>query len=252
MGASDWAAGLSDATTDAESGPLRILDVSALSANALRTMPKQRHTNLAALEDGSVLVTANRIAAGALLGSQIVWLSSVVPTERRLTPSEYVSVHSLLTWYGDAIMPSVGFVATVSGYLRYRRSGSLKALVGIAALTVAGISTFPGHRINIRIRGLRPNTDGPLAEREVQRDRDSWGRIHRIRTAGGLVAALALLSDAKREVTIGRPRKGSRLGWMDGIAGLAALVGAVEWAPHIVMVASNSDRRVAPQCETNQ
>jgi hypothetical protein len=205
-------------------------------------MQIQRHAHVAVPEDGSVLTTGNRLLAGALFGGQIVWLSAVVPTCRRLTSSEYIKVHTLLTWYGDGLMPAVGVSTTLTGYLRYRRSGSLNALVGTAALTTAGIAAVPNLRINGRMRELRSNPDAEPSERELHRDRDRWAFNHAIRTAGGLVAFVALLSDGTREVSIGRPRTGSRFGWMDAIAGLVVLVAGREVSQHVTMMARNRSR----------
>jgi hypothetical protein len=203
-------------------------------------MLKPTHAPLAAREDGSVLVSGNRLLAGVLLGSQIVWLASVIPTYRRLTPSEYVKVHSLLTWYGDGLMPAVGFSATVTGYLRYRQSGNLNALLGTAALTAAGIGTLPNHRLNIRTRELTPTA---LDEQQVERDRHRWAVTHALRTAGGLAAALTLVPPATREIALGRPRKGARLGWMDAVAGVVVAGVSRELAPHVAMMARRSLRR---------
>jgi hypothetical protein len=201
------------------------------------TMLTQRQTTLTAPEEGSALVTGNRVLAGALLGSQIVWLASVMPTYQHLTPSEYVKMHSLLTWYGDGLMPAVGFSATVTGYLRYRKTGSVKALVGSAALTAAGIGTLPNHRINIRTRDLEPNADAPLDEAQVLRDRHRWAVTHAARTAGGALASLALLSNPTHKISMGRPRKGARFGWMDGVAAVVVATVARELAPHVAMMA---------------
>ena len=192
------------------------------------------HTHHAGPEPVSGLVTANRALTAALFGGQLVWLTTAVPAYRRLTTPEYLKVHTLLTWYGDLVMPVVGLSATLSGHLRYRRDGRVRALAGTAALVAAGIAALPNLQINARLRELHA---AGTVDADVRRDRARWAVNHGIRTAGGLIACAAFLPDATRAIGLGRPRQGAPAGWLDAVIGLVMLAGGREVAQHAAAMA---------------
>jgi len=192
---------------------------------------------MTATREAAALVTLNRVLSSALFGGQVVWAAAVVRAYRHLTPSEYLKVHTLLTWYGDGFMPALGVSATMTGYLRYRRTGRLSALLGTAALTGAGVAAAGNLHINGRIRGLRARHQvaSPATEPDLRRDRDHWAQLHLIRSAGGLLALLSFLPNDGPEVGFGRPSNGSRFGWLDAAAGLILLQAGRGVIEHLAM-----------------
>lgn len=190
-------------------------------------------------QDAPVLTYVNRFLGGSLLGAQLVWSIAVLPTYEKLDNDEYLKVHTLLTWYGDALMPSLGLSSTISGFLRYRRTGEATALVGSLALTAASIAAARNLRINTRMRELRAARPTVAGDDDLQptvdHERGMWAAQHLIRTTGGLVAASAFLLPKSPRFIAGRP-KGKAVGVIDLPIALIALRSMKEIGGHFAMM----------------
>jgi hypothetical protein len=190
--------------------------------------------------DAPVLTYVNRLLGASLMGGQLVWTIAVLPTYEKLEADEYLKVHTLLTWYGDALMPSLGLGSTLSGYLRYRRTGEPNALVGAVALTGASIAAARNLRINTRMRELRAGqgptpTPGADTTALLHHEKKMWAAQHLIRTVGGVLAGTAYLLSPIRRLQAGRP-KASPFGLIDPLIGLIALRSGKEIVGHLAMM----------------
>ncbi len=194
-----------------------------------------------------VLTYVNRLLGASLLGGQLVWSVAVLPTYEKLDSDEYLRVHTLLTWYGDALMPSLGLSSTLSGYLRYRKTGEVSALVGAVALTAASIAAARNLRINDRMRDRRASVTGADLvsgaggdetpdPSEIEHERGMWAAQHLIRSVGGLIAASAYMLPVSARIGAGRPRSGARVGLIDIPLAVILLRSSKEIGGHFAMM----------------
>jgi hypothetical protein len=185
----------------------------------------------------SALVYVQQLVAGCLFGAQLVWTLAVIPTYRRLTPMEYLKAHTILTWYGDALMPGLGVGTTVLCFLRYRETGHWSALVGAVALTAAGIAARRNLGINNRLREVRagqPVDEAELAA-SLEADRKRWAWQHFLRNAGGCIAFVTALIVPTTVLTIGRPA-GLPVGWIDAVTLVVVAMAGRELVGHVLMM----------------
>jgi hypothetical protein len=184
------------------------------------------------------VITVNQFVAGTLFGGQLVWSAAVLPTYRHLSNEEYLKTHTLLTWYGDALMPVLGLTTTMSGYLRYRRTGEPAALAGSLALTAASIAAARNLRINGRMRRRRAELAAVDGDVEMQRERRQWAVQHLIRSTGGLLAFTTFLRVAKGA----RGHQGRRgLRPTDLVAAAVLARSSREVAKHFAMMAGRGE-----------
>jgi hypothetical protein len=169
-----------------------------------------------------------------LVGAQITWAATIVPAYRHMSTAEYLRAHTLLSWYADALMPTLGGATALAGFLRYRRTGEVYAVAGSTALAVASMAAQVNLAINARMRRrLSANT---WTRAEICHDRDHWARLHLVRLTGGAIALFTTCIDGSPSVDTGRPSDGAKLGWMDVIA-VALLAPVVhDIARHIRMM----------------
>jgi len=188
------------------------------------------------ISHGTGLVTTSRLLAGTLFGGQLVWAATIVPTLRRLPAADFVKMHSLLTWYADALMPALGGATTVSGLLRHRRAGGTAPLVGSAALGVASVAAVRNLRINARLRTVWADSAPPPADL-VRRERDRWALQHLCRTAGGVVAFVAFLGDDRVDAATWREGNRARRAAVTVASGLVAVAVGRDVVRHLTMTA---------------
>jgi Domain of unknown function (DUF1772) len=184
-----------------------------------------------------LLVGVDQFAAGCLFGAQLVWTLAVIPSYRHLSPTEYLRTHTLLTWYGDALMPFLGLSTAMLGFLRYRETGHWSALAGAVALTLASIAASRNLDINNHLRAVRAG-DGPAPDAragELERNRKRWATQHFLRNLGGLIAFATALVVPSTAMTLGRPGSGT-FGWMDLATAIVFVMAGKELASHVVMM----------------
>lgn len=157
-----------------------------------------------------LLVGADQFAAGSLFGAQLVWTFSVIPMLRLLNPSDYVRSHTLLTWYGDALMPFLGLATCTLGFIRYNVTGQWSALASALALTLASIAASRNLDINKRMRDIKANADETPEEMadELVSYRKRWATQHFIRHFGGFVAFVTALIVPTTALAFGRKNVG--------------------------------------------
>lgn len=162
------------------------------------------------MSGSELLVGLDQFAAGSLFGAQLVWTFAVIPTLRQLRPTEYLKAHTLLTWYGDMLMPILGLSTCTLGFIRYNQTGQWSALVSALALTLASIAASRNLDINKRFRDIRANSDQTPDEMadELVRYRKQWATQHFVRHGGGFVAFVAALIVPTTVLTFGRNQLG--------------------------------------------
>jgi hypothetical protein len=191
----------------------------------------------------NALVYLNQLVAGCLLGAQLVWTLAVIPTYRHLSPAEYLKAHTILTWYGDALMPGLGVGTTILCFLRYRETGHWSALVGALALSAAGIAASRNLGINNRLRAVRAGDltgwSGEVrpdrSPEAVVADRKRWAWQHFLRNGGGFVAFATALVVPSGAITLGRPA-GLSVGWIDAVMVVVAVMAGRELVGHVLMM----------------
>jgi hypothetical protein len=157
-----------------------------------------------------LLVGLDQFAAGSLFGAQLVWTFAVIPTFRQLSPREYLKAHTLLTWYGDMLMPILGLSTCTLGFIRYNQTGQWSALASAVALALASIAASRNLDINKRFRDISANetrTPEEMAD-ELVRYRKQWATQHFIRHFGGFVAFVTALIVPTTALAFGRNQVG--------------------------------------------
>lgn len=186
---------------------------------------------------GDVLTYLDQFAAGCLFGAQLVWTFAVIPTLRKLGPADYLKSHTLLTWYGDALMPLLGLSTAVLGFLRYNVTGEWSALVSALALTLASIAASRNLDINKRMRDIKANADESPEEMadELVRYRKQWATQHFIRHFGGFVAFVTALIVPDTVWTFGRDNLGP-FGLTDILMVVVIIAVGREIVAHFIMM----------------
>ncbi len=162
------------------------------------------------MSGSDLLVGLDQFAAGSLFGAQLVWTFAAIPTFRQLGPREYLKAHTLLTWYGDMLMPILGLSTCVLGFIRYNVTGQWSALASAVALTLASIVASRNLDINKRYRDISANetrTPEEMAD-ELVHYRKQWATQHFIRHFGGFVAFVTALIVPATAMTFGRGQLG--------------------------------------------
>lgn len=162
------------------------------------------------MSGSDLLVGLDQFAAGSLFGAQLVWTFAVIPTFRQLSPAEYLKSHTLLTWYGDMLMPILGLSTCTLGFIRYNVTGQWSALASAVALAVASIAASRNLDINKRFRDISANearTPDEMAD-ELVHYRKQWATQHFIRHVGGLIAFVTALIVPATVMTFGRGQLG--------------------------------------------
>lgn len=189
------------------------------------------------MNDFDAIVYLDQFSAGCLFGAQLVWTFCVIPTFRLLTPSEHLKMHTLLTWYGDALMPILGLSTAVLGFIRYNLTGQWSALASALALALASIVAARNLDINKRMRDIKMNSDQPpeaMAE-ELVRYRKLWAAQHFIRHVGGFLAFAFALIVPTTEITFGRDNFGP-FGWTDLLMIVVIVMVGREIVAHLLMM----------------
>jgi hypothetical protein len=185
-----------------------------------------------------ILIGVDQFAAGSLFGAQLVWTFSVIPALRLLKPREYLTMHTLLTWYGDALMPFLGLSTCVLGFVRYNITGEWSALASALALTVASIAASRNLDINKRMREIRktqPDADPDAMADELVGYRKRWAVQHFIRHVGGFLAFVFALIVPTTELTFGRDNLGP-FGFTDALMLVVIVMVGREIVAHVLMM----------------
>jgi hypothetical protein len=185
----------------------------------------------------NLLIGLDQFAAGSLFGAQLVWTFSVIPVFRLLNPSDYVKSHTLLTWYGDALMPVLGLSTCVLGFIRYNRTGQWSALASALALTLASIAASRNLDINKRMRDIKANADETPEQMadELVGYRKKWATQHFIRHFGGFLAFVFALIVPTTVMTFGRKNIGP-FGFVDLIMLVVIFMVGREIVAHTMMM----------------
>lgn len=126
--------------------------------------------------------------------------AAVAPTFRTLPVPDWVAVHRILDVHVDRFMPALTGLAAVAGTVAAVSSRSMPIRIGLllgvtSEVVVAGISQGFNAPLNRQVRGWEPLTSPPGAHAVLS----SWTRIHRFRTAAGVLALLCFAAGASLE-----------------------------------------------------
>jgi hypothetical protein len=190
------------------------------------------------VDAAEVVTFLDQFSAGCLFGAQLVWTLCVIPTFRLLKPTEYLKMHTLLTWYGDMLMPILGLSTCTLGFIRYNLTGEWSALVSALALTLASIAASRNLAINKKMRDVRSASGDQTLEAladDLVRNRKMWATQHFIRHFGGFVAFVTALIVPESEMTFGRDNFGP-FGFTDILMVIVFVMVGKEIVQHIVMM----------------
>ena len=141
-----------------------------------------------------ILVIANFITVGLLVGGLFYVNMAVVPTFRALNTGRYAEFHHVLDQYSDPYMPILTFSTALLGLIELWFTHSpwqfVSRLIGITCIiSVALISISVHGPLNRRIRTWQP--DGQIENLSEIRVR--WVAGHRVRTVLAFIGLVALL-----------------------------------------------------------
>lgn len=143
----------------------------------------------------SLLVIANFITLGLLVGGLFFVNMAVVPTFTALNTGRYAEFHHVLDRYSDPYMPILTFSTALLGlgvlFFTHSPWQVLSRLIGVICIvSVAVISMRVHGPVNRRIRTWQPDGQ-PIENLSALRTR--WIIGHRVRTAIAFVGLIALL-----------------------------------------------------------
>jgi Domain of unknown function (DUF1772) len=142
----------------------------------------------------SILVIANFVTLGLLVGGLFYVNMAVVPTFTALSTGRYAEFHHVLDQHSDPYMPILTFSTALLGLIELWFTHTpwqfVSRLIGIACIvSVALISIGVHGPLNRRIRTWQPDRQiENLAE-----IRQHWVAGHRIRTVLAFIGLIALL-----------------------------------------------------------